>query len=184
MSKDRSGNCCSIFGYHQRGLQARLYSDRCSGRRILRRLSVSKSTSWNWNSGRCWGSRDQEDRELPGVYPRTCEHRTRPQRPHERPNQCWYVFPWHPRQAAPASWEAEIDARMRDQASVTLTGLLVKRRSTGCKQKFAPPTPIVYSRTPNVLSAVSPSIRNVPRLYYPLIFYWNVDCLVITAPER
>ena len=72
---------------------------------------------------------------------------------------------------------------MRDQASVT-DRLARKKAFDRVQEILADQTPIVYFVHPNVLSAVSPSIRNVSPSVLPPHIYWNVDRLAVTAPER
>jgi peptide/nickel transport system substrate-binding protein len=84
---------------------------------------------------------------------------------------------WNPSQKTPATtWEAEIDALMREQA----TALTDKKR----KEKFDRVQQIIYEQQPfiylvnrDVLSAVSPAVVGAaPTVLNPPAF-WNVDVL-------
>jgi len=87
---------------------------------------------------------------------------------------------WNPSQKSPATpWEAEIDKRMREQA----TSLDPKKRKAAFDrvQEIAwEQEPFIYLVNRNALSAVSPQARNVhPVVLRPQV-YWNIDEISIS----
>jgi peptide/nickel transport system substrate-binding protein len=92
--------------------------------------------------------------------------------------------PWNPAQTTPAtSWEAEIDIRMREQASAT-DKQARKKAFDRVQEILAEQVPIIYLVHPNVLSAVSTSIKNVSPSVLPPHIYWNVERLAIGTQEE
>ena len=93
--------------------------------------------------------------------------------------------PWYPRQPKPATpWEAEIDARMREQASAADRNAR-KKAFDRVQEILAEQSPIIHFVHPNVLSAVSPSLRNVSPSVLPPHIYWNAERLAVgAATER
>jgi peptide/nickel transport system substrate-binding protein len=92
--------------------------------------------------------------------------------------------PWNPEQKTPATpWEAEIDMRMREQAASS--DFRVRKKAFDRVQEIvADQAPIIYLVHPNVLSAISPSLRNVSPSVLPPHIYWNVERLSIGEAER
>jgi peptide/nickel transport system substrate-binding protein len=89
---------------------------------------------------------------------------------------------WNPRQKTPATaWEAEIDLRMREQASATNTAAR-KKAFDRVQEIIAAEAPIVYLVHPNVLAGVSPWVRNASVSALPPHLYWNVEHLML-APQ-
>jgi peptide/nickel transport system substrate-binding protein len=89
---------------------------------------------------------------------------------------------WHPKQANPETdWEAEIDNLMRVQASQLD---LRKRKAAFARvqQIVAEQAPIIYLVNKNVLSAISPSLKNAhPVVLRPQAF-WNAERMTIEGP--
>ena len=88
---------------------------------------------------------------------------------------------WNPNQKTPDTpWEAEIDRLMRAQAAAQEPG---KRKAYFDKvqQIVADQAPMLFLVNPNVLSAVSPNVKNVaPATLRPQI-YWNAERLYISG---
>jgi peptide/nickel transport system substrate-binding protein len=92
--------------------------------------------------------------------------------------------PWNPEQKTPATpWESEIDKRMREQAAAT-DRRVRKRAYDRVQEIIAEQVPIIYLVHPNVLSAVSPLLRNVSASVLPPHVFWNVEWLSVDKPER
>jgi len=96
------------------------------------------------------------------------------------------LHPWYPRQAAPATpWEAEIDRFM--QAQHTAPDRKVRKTAFDRVQELiSEQAPIVYLVHPEVLLAVSPSLRNAAPSALPPHLFWNVESLWLagTSPRR
>jgi peptide/nickel transport system substrate-binding protein len=84
---------------------------------------------------------------------------------------------WNPGQKSPATpWEAEIDRLMERQAAATdLRGR--KAAFDRVQEIVFEQTPFVYLVHPNVLLAVSPSVRNAQPAALPPHLYWNIEYL-------
>jgi len=90
---------------------------------------------------------------------------------------------WNPNQAKPATeWEAEIDRRMRAQAS-TIDMQARKADFDRVQQIVAEQAPFLYLVTKNSLAALSPSVRNAsPGVLRPQT-YWNVENLIVAQNQ-
>ena len=84
---------------------------------------------------------------------------------------------WNPSQKTPAtSWEAEIDALMREQATA-LTDKKRKERFDRVQQIIYEQQPFIYLVNRDVLTAVSPTVVGAaPTVLNPATF-WNADVL-------
>lgn len=84
---------------------------------------------------------------------------------------------WNPNQKTPATaWEAEMDKLMQAQAAAQDPGQR-KAYFDKVQELIAQNAPMLFLVNPNVLSAVSPDVKNVvPSALSPYI-YWNVDRL-------
>jgi peptide/nickel transport system substrate-binding protein len=90
---------------------------------------------------------------------------------------------WNPEQAKPATaWEAEIDRLAELQH--TTTGAAARKRAFDRLQEIvAEQAPIIFLIHPDVLVAVSPSLRNAMPSPLPPHLYWNVEYLSLPASE-
>jgi len=88
---------------------------------------------------------------------------------------------WNPNQKTPETpWETEIDRLMRAQAAAQEPG---KRKAyfDQVQAIVADQAPLLFLVNPNVLSAVSPNVKNVaPATLRPQI-YWNAERLYISG---
>ncbi len=84
---------------------------------------------------------------------------------------------WNPREAKPATpWEAEID-RLMQTAHTSMDRNVRKAAFDRVQELIAEQAPIVYLVHPDVLVAVSPSVRNAaPSALAPHLF-WNIESL-------
>ena len=89
---------------------------------------------------------------------------------------------WNPNQKTPATaWEAEIDKRMREQAS-SLNEKQRKAAFDRVQQIVAEQQPFIYLVNKDVLTAVSPSVEGAaPVVLNPQVF-WNIETLRLKAP--
>jgi peptide/nickel transport system substrate-binding protein len=91
---------------------------------------------------------------------------------------------WNPRQKTPATaWEAEIDLRMREQASA-IESATRKKAFDRVQEIIAAEAPIIYLVHPNVLAGVSRLVRNASVSALPPHLYWNVEHLSLAAQPR
>ncbi len=92
------------------------------------------------------------------------------------------MHPWYPKQPKPATtWEEEIDRQMRAQASA----LDYKKRKAAfdrVQQIAAEQAPIVYLVNKNVLSAVSPAMKNAHPVALSPQTFWNAERLTFDQP--
>jgi peptide/nickel transport system substrate-binding protein len=88
---------------------------------------------------------------------------------------------WNPSQKTPATpWEAEIDALMRAQAA-TFDANKRKQAVDKVQEIVWRQEPFIYLVNKNVLSAVSPRVRNAhPAVLRPQV-YWNIDELYLAT---
>lgn len=88
---------------------------------------------------------------------------------------------WNPVQKTPATkWEAEIDSLMRLQAS-TMDEKKRKQAVDRVQEIAWQQEPFIFLVDKNVLSAVSPNLRNAhPVVLRPQV-YWNIDQLALSA---
>jgi peptide/nickel transport system substrate-binding protein len=94
------------------------------------------------------------------------------------------LHPWNPGQAKPATaWEAEIDRLMQAQHTA---GDPAERRKAfqGVQEILAEQSPAVFLVNPDVLVAVSPSLRNAAPSPLPPHLYWNVEYLYLAGPSQ
>jgi peptide/nickel transport system substrate-binding protein len=89
---------------------------------------------------------------------------------------------WNPKQTkAGTAWEEEIDKQMRVQASA----LDYKKRKAAfdrVQQIAFEQAPIIYLVNKNVLSAVSPTLKNAKPVPLTPQTYWNADRLTFDSP--
>jgi peptide/nickel transport system substrate-binding protein len=87
---------------------------------------------------------------------------------------------WNPSQAKPATtWEAEVDRLMEAQhAAIETAGR--KRAFDRVQEIVAEQTPIIFLVHPDVLVAVSPSLRNARPSALPPHLLWNIESLVVS----
>jgi peptide/nickel transport system substrate-binding protein len=88
---------------------------------------------------------------------------------------------WNPEQAKPATaWEAEIDRLARWQH--TASGTAARKSAFDRVQEIvAEQAPIIFLVHPDVLVAVSPSLRNAMPSPLPPHLYWNIEYLSLPA---
>lgn len=91
---------------------------------------------------------------------------------------------WNPEQVKPATaWEAEIDRLAQFQH--TASGAAARKKAFDRVQQIvadeAPTIPLVH---PDVLVAVSPSLRNVIPSPLPPHLYWNIEYFSLPASEQ
>ena len=87
--------------------------------------------------------------------------------------------PWNPGQKKPATpWETEIDELMRVQAE-SIVPTARKKAFDRVQQIQFEQAPLIYLVHPNVLAAVSPSVRGVKPSVLPPQLYWNVEYLSV-----
>lgn len=87
---------------------------------------------------------------------------------------------WNPSQAKPATtWEAEVDRLMEAQHAAIET---TDRKSAfdRIQEMVAKETPIIFLVHPDVLVAVSPSMRNARPSALPPHLFWNIESLVVS----
>ncbi len=90
---------------------------------------------------------------------------------------------WNPGQKSPATaWEAEIDQRMRDQASSTNDK---KRKADFDKvqQIVWEQAPFIYLVNKDALSAVSPTVKNSTPVVMRPQTYWNAETLYLATEK-
>jgi peptide/nickel transport system substrate-binding protein len=91
---------------------------------------------------------------------------------------------WNPEQVKPATaWEAEIDRLA--QLQHTTSGAAARKRAFDRVQEIvAEQTPIIFLVHPDVLVAVSPSLRNAMPSPLPPHLYWNIEYLSLPTSEQ
>jgi peptide/nickel transport system substrate-binding protein len=91
---------------------------------------------------------------------------------------------WNPEEVKPATaWEAEIDRLAELQH--TTTGAAARKVAFDRLQEIvADETPMIFLVHPDVLVAVSPSLRNARPSALPPHLYWNVEYLSLNPAER
>jgi peptide/nickel transport system substrate-binding protein len=88
---------------------------------------------------------------------------------------------WNPSQKTPeTAWEAEIDRLMKAQAS-TLDDRKRKEYYDRVQEIAWEQEPFIYLVTKNMLSAVSPSVRNAAPVVLRPQVYWNIDRLMLNS---
>jgi peptide/nickel transport system substrate-binding protein len=88
---------------------------------------------------------------------------------------------WNPGQKTPeTAWEAEIDRLMKAQAS-TLDDRKRKEYYDRVQEIAWEQEPFIYLVTKNMLSAVSPSVRNAAPVVLRPQVYWNIDRLMLAT---
>jgi peptide/nickel transport system substrate-binding protein len=91
---------------------------------------------------------------------------------------------WNPKQVKPATaWETEIDRLMDEQHSAVESGAR-KKAIDRLQQLVWEQQPIVYLIHPDVLVAVSPSVRNIEPSPLPPHLYWHIEYLSLAADEQ
>lgn len=91
---------------------------------------------------------------------------------------------WNPGQKKPTTaWEAEIDDLMKKQATAASTRAR-KVAFDRVQDIVSDQEPILYLVHPNVLVAVSNSVRNAAPSALPPHLYWNVEHLRLASDER
>jgi peptide/nickel transport system substrate-binding protein len=96
------------------------------------------------------------------------------------------LHPWNPGQAKPATpWEAEIDRYMQAQHAAADPAAR-KRAFDAVQEILAEQSPAIFLVHPDVLAAVSPSLRRAAPSPLPPHLYWNVEYLSLatSAPAR
>jgi peptide/nickel transport system substrate-binding protein len=91
---------------------------------------------------------------------------------------------WNPAQAKPATaWEIEIDrlAQLQHDAS---SAAARKKAFDSIQEILAEEAPIIFLVHPDVLVAVSPSLRNVMPSPISPHLYWNIEYLSFAAAEQ
>jgi peptide/nickel transport system substrate-binding protein len=91
---------------------------------------------------------------------------------------------WNPAQAKPATaWEAEIDRLAEVQHNTS--GAAARKRAFDCIQEIlAEEAPIIFLVHPDVLLALSSSLRNVMPSPLPPHLYWNIEHLRLAAANQ
>lgn len=88
---------------------------------------------------------------------------------------------WNPSQETPeTAWEAEIDRLMKAQAS-TLDDRKRKEYFDRVQEIAWEQEPFIYLVTKNMLSAVSPAVRNATPVVLRPQVYWNIDRLMLNS---
>lgn len=88
---------------------------------------------------------------------------------------------WNPGQAKPATpWEAEID-RLAQLQHVANGPADRKRAFDRVQEIIAEEAPIIFLVHPDLLVAVSPSLRNAMPSPLPPHLYWNIEYLVVNS---
>jgi peptide/nickel transport system substrate-binding protein len=91
---------------------------------------------------------------------------------------------WNPGEAKPATtWEAEIDRLMKVQATA-LSDRERKQAFDRVQEIVAEQVPIVYLVHPDVLVAISPSVRGAAPSVLPPHLFWNVEHLSLAEQRR
>jgi peptide/nickel transport system substrate-binding protein len=84
---------------------------------------------------------------------------------------------WNPKEPKPAtSWEAEIDRLMQTQHK-EMDSKARKAAFDRVQELIAEQAPVVYLVHPDVLVAVSPTVRNVAPSALPPHLFWNIESL-------
>jgi peptide/nickel transport system substrate-binding protein len=91
---------------------------------------------------------------------------------------------WNPAQAKPAtSWEAEIDRQAEFQHNAS-SAQARKKAFDRIQEILAEEVPIIFVVHPDVLVAVSPSLRNAMPSPLPPHLYWNIEYLSLAAADQ
>lgn len=91
---------------------------------------------------------------------------------------------WNPEQVKPATaWEAEIDRLA--QLQHTASDVAARKKAFDRVQEIlAEEVPIISLVHPDVLVAVSPSLRNAMPSPLPPHLYWNIEYLSLPASQQ
>jgi peptide/nickel transport system substrate-binding protein len=91
---------------------------------------------------------------------------------------------WYPAEAKPATaWEAQIDDLMQLQHTSLETSAR-KRAFDRVQELASEQQPIIYLVNPDVLTAVSPLVRNASPSSLPPHLYWNIEQLSLATAAK